>query len=265
MLAKWHPSLRCVVVHSGDISDAENERRLKLFHERAYDVLIQVRKASEGFDAPAVSVLLKLDAVFSREPVIQQLGRGLRYNHALPKEQNLLNVFIGRDPRLSSIIEHLEREQPLAAIQARTDADGSEPEAFEEDAIDDPEAGHASAEIIGVEEAGDAYLDHTGQLVDGQQLTMFGVRAPAPVAVAATAPAVVDAAALMQEAIDYCKTWTNRAAAERARKVRRRENHHAALNLAYSQHLGRRGPLSTPEAYRAKGDWMKRRYAEFLG
>jgi superfamily II DNA/RNA helicase len=254
-------------VHSGEISDAENERRLKLFHERAYDVLIQVRKASEGFDAPPVSVLLKLDAVFSREPVIQQLGRGLRYNHALPREQNLLNVFIGRDPRLSSIIEHLEREQPLGAIQAAGEADASDSEQPREDEEElDAAVDAEAAEVIGVEEAGDAYLDHTGQLVDGQQLTMFGVRAPAPVAaVAASTATVVDAAALMQEAIDYCKTWTNRAAAARAKKVHSRENHHAALNLAYSKHLGVRGALSTPEAYRAKGDWMKRRYAEFIG
>lgn len=97
VFAKWHPSLRCVAVHSVEIGDAENERRLRDFHERRYDVLIQVKKASEGFDAPAVSVLLKLDAVFSREPVIQQLGRGLRFNHSLPEAQNLLNVFIGSE------------------------------------------------------------------------------------------------------------------------------------------------------------------------
>ncbi|MCK9519406.1 MAG: DEAD/DEAH box helicase family protein, partial [Dehalococcoidia bacterium] len=64
VFGQWHPSLRCVVVHSGDISDAENDRRLRDFHARKYDVLIQVKKASEGFDAPTVSVLLKLDAVF---------------------------------------------------------------------------------------------------------------------------------------------------------------------------------------------------------
>ncbi|NUQ55524.1 MAG: DEAD/DEAH box helicase family protein [Dehalococcoidia bacterium] len=116
VFARWHPSLRCVVVHSVEIGDVENERRLRDFHEGRYDVLIQVKKANEGFDAPAVSVLLKLDAVFSREPVIQQFGRGLRFNHNLPEAQNLLNVFIGRDPRLAPIIEHLEREVPPAPL-----------------------------------------------------------------------------------------------------------------------------------------------------
>ena len=156
------------MVHSGDIADGENERRLKDFHAGAYDVLIQVRKASEGFDAPAVSVLLKLDAVYSREPVIQQLGRGLRFNHSLSASQNMLNVFIGRDPRLGSIIEHLEREAPPPPVQRLAEGaveyveqDGDEAE-FEgdEDEVTLPE-------ILDVAEAGDAYLDHTGHFVDG--------------------------------------------------------------------------------------------------
>ena len=146
LFGRWHPSLRCAVVHSGpEVSDAENDKRLKAFHAGKYDVLIQVRKASEGFDAPAVSALLKLDAVFSREPVIQQLGRGLRFNHNLPEAQNMLNVFIGRDARLASIIEHLERELPPPAIE-RTyeteigeDAERAEDDADTEDAADLPD------------------------------------------------------------------------------------------------------------------------------
>ena len=268
----WHSSLRCVVVHSGDIADGENERRMRDFHARKYDVLIQVRKASEGFDAPAVSVLLKLDAVFSREPVIQQLGRGLRYNHALPEAQNLLNVFIGRDPRLGSIIEHLERELPPASIQrsadgvAITDDDFEQDEDLDKEQPDDEEL--QTAEILDVIEAGDAYLDHTGRLVEGQQLTMFGVAAPPPTPGTTTAPAVAevfDIAGEMQEAVEYCRTWTNRAARERGRKLGGGDNHHAALNLAYGRSTGRKGSLSTPAEYRAKGDWMKRRYSEFLG
>jgi len=268
VFGRWHSSLRCAVVHSADIADAENERRMRDFHDRKYDVLIQVRKASEGFDAPAVSVLLKLDAVFSREPVIQQLGRGLRYNHAISESQNMLNVFIGRDPRLGSIIEHLERELPPASIQRI--AEGAteyvvDDEMDEEDVLDDEEV--ARAEILDVAEAGDAYLDHTGRVVEGQQLTMFGVAAPAPRTDAPAAPVaqVIDIAGEMQEAVEYCKTWTNRAAKERARKFRAADNHHAALNLAYARQSGRKGSLSTPAEYRAKGDWMKRRYMEFMG
>jgi hypothetical protein len=271
VLGRDHPGLRCVVVHSADIADADNERRLRAFHAGKHDVLIQVKKASEGFDAPTVSVLLKLDAVFSREPVIQQLGRGLRYNHALPESQNLLNVFIGRDPRLSGMIEHLEREAPPTALPVRSTELGSplelatdvEDAAPEDDAADD----RVRPEIVDVVEAGDAYLDHTGRYVEGQQLTMFGVpppRIPPPL----TSPAVqkvVDLAAEMQDAIEYCKTWTNRAAKERARVRGGLENHHAALNLAYSRESGRKGSLSTPAEYRAKGDWMKRQYLLLLG
>jgi hypothetical protein len=271
VFGQWHPSLRCTVVHSGDIADAENQRRLRDFHARKYDVLIQVRKASEGFDAPAVSVLLKLDAVFSREPVIQQLGRGLRYNHDLPESQNLLNVFIGRDPRLGSIIEHLERELPPATIQriaeGATEYEVPEQELQDEDFEEVDEDDSGMPEILDVTEAGDAYLDHTGRFVEGQQLTMFGVAAPAPKSDAPerAKAEVIDIAGELQEAVEYATLWTNRAAKERARKLGHRDNHHAALNLAYGRATGRRGALSTPAEYRARGDWMKRRYMEFLG
>lgn len=269
LFGRWHPALRCAVVHSGEgLSDAENERRLKGFHADKYDVLIQVRKASEGFDAPTVSVLLKLDAVFSREPVIQQLGRGLRFNHGISEAQNLLNVFIGRDPRLAAIIEHLEREMPPPAIerQAARDRGDEDPrgDVPEEELEDEDNEG---PRIVDVVEAGDAYLDHTGRFVEGQQLTMFGVKAPT-VAVDRTAAepdvSVVDISGELKEAIDYCKTWTNRAARERAKQLGPKDNHHATLNLAYGRDSGRKGTLSTPAQYRAKGDWMKRKYEAML-
>lgn len=267
---RYHPRLRCTVVHSGDIAEAENERRLRDFHGRRYDVLIQVKKASEGFDAPAVSVLLKLDAVFSREPVIQQLGRGLRYNHDLPESQNLLNVFIGRDPRLAGIIEHLEREAP-SPLALRSEDGSGQPGAPDERDEEDPGADdwdEARPEIVEVVEAGDSFMDHTGQFVEGQQLTMFGVaaRAPAPgPARAAPEAEVVDLAGELREAVAYCKNWTNRAARLRGERVGRGENHHAALNLAYARETGRRGALATPAEYMAKGDWMKRIYLAMLG
>ncbi|MEO8538584.1 MAG: DEAD/DEAH box helicase family protein [bacterium] len=270
VFGKWHPALRCAVVHSGEgFGDAENDRRLRDFHLGLFDVLIQVKKASEGFDAPSVSVLLKLDAVFSREPVIQQLGRGLRFNHALPVSQNVLNVLIGRDPRLGSIIEHLERESPPVALKPLAEGPGielveDELSAAEEELDED----QPRAEILDVVEAGDSFLDESGRFVEGQQLTMFGVAAPAARSdVAAIIPApveVVDIHADLTEAIEYCRTWTNRAARERARRAPQADNHHAALNLGYSRESGRKGSLSTAAEYRAKGDWMKRKYLELM-
>ncbi len=270
VFGKWHPSLRCAVVHSGeDLSDSENDRRLKDFHAGKSDVLIQVKKASEGFDAPTVSVLLKLDAVFSREPVIQQLGRGLRFNHALSAAQNILHVFIGRDPRLGSIIEHLEREAPPVALKPNAEGllleldETAESEAPDELLEDEREA----VEILDVVEAGDAYLDETGRFVEGQQLTMFGVAAPPPRPETVSVPIqveVVDIYAELQAAIEYSKTWTNRAARERSKRIPAADNHHAALNLAYSRESGKKGTLSTAAEYRAKGDWMKRKYMELM-
>ncbi|MBI2765300.1 MAG: DEAD/DEAH box helicase family protein [Chloroflexi bacterium] len=271
VFSHWHPSLRCVVVHSADIGDAENERRLRDFHARRFDVLIQVKKASEGFDAPTVSVLLKLDAVFSREPVIQQLGRGLRFNHLLPESQNLLNVFIGRDPRLAGIIEHLEREVPPPPVAASPGDDAADlVRTLDDDRAEEtvePADDEPGPEILDVEEAGDAYLDHTGRFVEGQQLTMFGVppaRPAEPARAAAPVAEVVDLAGEMREAIEYCKSWTNRAAKQRAVRRGPGENHHAALNLAYARESGKKGALSTAAEYRAKGDWMKRQYTALL-
>jgi superfamily II DNA/RNA helicase len=242
------------------------------FHAGRYDVLIQVKKASEGFDAPTVSVLLKLDAVFSREPVIQQLGRGLRFNHRLPESQNLLNVFIGRDPRFSGIIEHLEREMPPPPLAPKAERLALGPddavEAEDDEDEDEPEDGPAGPEIVDVTEAGDAYLDHTGRFVEGQQLTFFGVSAPKPLA-AQPAPVaaveVVDLHAELRDAIDYCKTWTNRAARARGELLRSAENHHATLNLLYAKESGKKGTLNAPEEYRAKGDWMRRQYSSLMG
>jgi superfamily II DNA/RNA helicase len=271
VFGRWHPSLRCALVHSGaDMNDAENDRRMREFHAGLIDVLIQVKKASEGFDAPAVSVLLKLDAVFSREPVIQQLGRGLRYNHALPPSHNVMNVFIGRDPRLASIIEHLERESRPVALRSTGEEllDRDELLVNEDEELGDDEP-RATAEILDVAEAGDAYLDETGRFVEGQQLTMFGVAAPPPKPPVQLTPApqveVVDIAGELQSAIEYCRTWTNRAARERARRFGHAENHHATLNSLYGRDAGRKGTLSTPEEYRHKGDWMKAAYLRLLG
>lgn len=280
VFARHHPSLRCTVVHSGsELPEAEAERRMRDFHAGRYDVLIQVRKASEGFDAPTVSVLLKLDAVFSREPVIQQLGRGLRFNHNLPEAQNILHVFIGRDPRLAPIIDHLEREAAIPAIPRRSDSrdvDGDQlVEAPEPENESDEELPRSTPEILDVEEAGDAVLDETGRLIEGQQLTMFGVPSPPPPVRAASLsadppatparPAVVDLQAELEEAIDYCRLWTSRAARERARRFGQRENHFAILNAAYARETGQRGTLATAADYRRKGDWMKRKYLELLG
>ncbi|WP_322818359.1 DEAD/DEAH box helicase family protein [Tepidiforma sp.] len=277
VFARHHPSLRCTVVHSGsDLPEAEADRRMRDFLAGRYDVLIQVRKASEGFDAPTVSVLLKLDAVFSREPVIQQLGRGLRYNRNLPEAQNVLHVFVGRDPRLAPIIDHLEREASVPAVPQRPGT----PESWRARLVEDArkELGTESdeersvPEIVDVEEVGDAVLDETGRLVEGQQLTMFGVPSPPPSpksgttpAEPASQPAVIDLRAELQDAIDYCRLWTSRAARERERRFGKGENHFAVLNAAYARETGQRGTLSTATEYRRKGDWMKRKYLELLG
>jgi superfamily II DNA or RNA helicase len=273
VFARTHPDLRCAVVHSVGIEDAQNERRMRDFHAGRVDVLIQVRKASEGFDRPPVSVLLKLDAVFSREPVIQQIGRGLRYNHSTSDAANVLHVFVGRDPRLAPIIEHLEREASVSDLTLRLNRSdhggpGLREGELEADLAEEDPA-HPGIEIVDVVEAGDAILDHTGQYLDGQQLALFGgPAAPAAPARPVAAPAnieVVDLHAEIREAIDYARTWTNRLARLRAERFGAGQNHHAGVNLDYARASGRRGALRTAAEYRAKGDWMRAQYALLIG
>lgn len=269
--ALHHPSLRTVVVHSGsDLTDAQNDERMRQFHAGKADVLIQVKKASEGFDAPTVSVLLKLDAVHSRGPVIQQLGRGLRFNMNLSEAQNVLNVFIGRDPRMQSMIDYLEREMPPVPI-ARL-MRGEENVELQEHDADDEELGEEfdddseRPQVRDVTEVGDFYVDHNGRPMEGQQLTMFGVPAPQLIRQALEAPAVevVDLDRELNDAIRFCTDWTNRAARARAAKLGTRDNHHKVLNAIYGKLSGKRGALSTPDEYRRKGEWMKKQYAELL-
>ena len=97
---------------------------------------------------------------------------------------------------------------------------------------------------------------------------MFGVKPPPAAVTTVSAPEadveVVDIDAELREAIRFCTDWTNRAARERARQVGRSSNHHRELNGLYGKATGKRGTLSTPEEYRAKGDWMKARYLEYL-
>jgi hypothetical protein len=148
-------------------------------------------------------------------------------------------------------------------------------EAPEPENESDEELPRSTPEILDVEEAGDAVLDETGRLIEGQQRTMFGVPSPPPPVRAASLsadppatparPAVVDLQAELEEAIDYCRLWTSRAARERARRFGQRENHFAILNAAYARETGQRGTLATAADYRRKGDWMKRKYLELLG
>ena len=167
------------------------------------------------------------------------------------------------------MIGHLERESLAAIRKPGDEAPGEAARTDQPDDAEPPVDDDATVEILDVEEAGDAYLDETGRLVEGQQLTMFGVTAPAPPPGAVQrephAVEVVDLAGDLRAAVEYCRTWTNRAARARGRLGPPGENQHAWLNMAYSRETGVRGTLSTAEAYRRKGDWMKRRYAELIG
>lgn len=64
-------------------SEAENERVLKKFKDGEFSVLVQVKKATEGFNDVKCSVLLFLNLTGETVLLKQMIGRGLRRNYGV--------------------------------------------------------------------------------------------------------------------------------------------------------------------------------------
>lgn len=78
-------------------NDSENELVLSQFKEDELQILVQVRKATEGFNDVKCSVLVFLN-LLSESVLLQQcVGRGLRRNYAIPEETDRCHVFASHD------------------------------------------------------------------------------------------------------------------------------------------------------------------------
>jgi superfamily II DNA or RNA helicase len=92
--------------------DELNEQILKDFIAGNLDVMINVNKASEGFNCVQCSVMLFLNNVGPSVTILQQLGRGLRRNHALPWEEDVCDVFLSEDHPAREYFEGIAALQP---------------------------------------------------------------------------------------------------------------------------------------------------------
>lgn len=92
--------------------DELNEQILRDFINGKLDVMINVTKASEGFNCVQCSVMLFLNNIKETVTILQQLGRGLRRNYAIPWAQDKCDVFYSEDHPARSYFEDLELLQP---------------------------------------------------------------------------------------------------------------------------------------------------------
>ena len=92
--------------------DELNEQILRDFINGSLDVMINVNKASEGFNCVQCSVMLFLNNVGPSVTILQQLGRGLRRNYAIPWTEDKCDVFYSEDHPARSYFEDLASLQP---------------------------------------------------------------------------------------------------------------------------------------------------------
>lgn len=92
--------------------DEINEQVLKDFLNGSLDVMINVNKASEGFNCVQCSVMLFLNDVSRSVMILQQLGRGLRRNYSLEYEEDWCDVFISEDHPSKGYFLDMEDLQP---------------------------------------------------------------------------------------------------------------------------------------------------------
>lgn len=86
--------------------DELNEQILRDFISGKLDVMINVNKASEGFNCVQCSVMLFLNNIGETVTILQQLGRGLRRNYAIPWDEDRCDVFTAKTIQLVCILKN---------------------------------------------------------------------------------------------------------------------------------------------------------------
>lgn len=111
-------------------SELENEDVLRKFKKGEVHVLVQVRKASEGFNDVKCSVLVFLNLLHESVLLIQAVGRGLRRNLAIPEEIDFCHVFVSHDhpgvEYLKDIAKETNRKDVKSVIDERSRSNGSD-------------------------------------------------------------------------------------------------------------------------------------------
>ena len=91
-------------------STAQNDGVLQRFKAGELKILVQVAKAGEGFDNPRCSHLLFLHLIRSEQRLFQELGRGMRRNHRISRENDLAYVYASADTPIAELVKRLEAE-----------------------------------------------------------------------------------------------------------------------------------------------------------
>lgn len=108
--------------------DEINEQVLKNFLSGELDVMINVNKASEGFNCVQCSVMLFLNDIKESVMILQQLGRGLRRNYDISWDDDICDVFLSEDHPAKLYFLNLQALQPRQFNkEARGTGNGSSP------------------------------------------------------------------------------------------------------------------------------------------
>lgn len=110
-------------------SDAENETVLARFKRGEITILVQVRKAAEGFNDVKCSVLLLLNLLSESVLLTQIVGRVFRRNYAIPEAEDRCHVYASQDHPgrhyLIRLSDELAAQGEEAVIDERTGAGGA--------------------------------------------------------------------------------------------------------------------------------------------
>jgi superfamily II DNA or RNA helicase len=110
-------------------SDTENETVLARFKRGELTILVQVRKAAEGFNDVRCSVLVFLNMLNESVLLQQAVGRGLRRNFAIPEELDRCHVYASHDhPGLEffkKLADELAEPEDESIVDERTGAAGT--------------------------------------------------------------------------------------------------------------------------------------------
>lgn len=246
------------------------------------DCLVQVDKASEGFDNPRCSVLVFLHLVGSPPKLMQQIGRGLRRNYAIPLSEDSASIFASKDTEIAALAMDLD-----AAMRANLPPD-VEPDATQREQgsrlLPDYSVEIAGVELRGVEtisagvtldramiDLGATVLARVGIDASGlspAQLAALGAELRQPT-MSSTAPEVAAPAKLSETAaLEQWRQRVTRAASTIAGDVVR--GRHGAvieksligdlvrsLHAQWKRTTGRGHDAMTSADLRAKYEWLR--------
>ena len=113
----------------GGRSEIENKAVLTRFKKGDTQILVQVRKAAEGFNDARCSVLVFLNLLGESVLLQQAVGRGLRRNYRIPEAKDCCHVFVSHDHPGKDYLKRLAYDMSLpgqeAVINERPGSGGS--------------------------------------------------------------------------------------------------------------------------------------------